>query len=422
MADKPGERNMRNELNALRLRLSADRDGILTQTQTRLTRLARARGVPPHMVDDVVQETLLEAWRSLARLMEPAGFSAWIDEICRNVCRRAAQRRARDLARLAPLSLMPGGQDEENDAIDHRVSQSHGQTNDPITDLVEDLSRQDLVILLDRALDILPSQTRHLVEMAHLQGLPRTEVAARLGIATGTLDTRLSRARRQLHQALTGPLRSEAAAFGLAFGDERAESWEETRLWCPVCGRSRLHGVFMPHEGPDGGPNLHLRCPQCARRYGQDAIHTMGLVPLADLRSYRPAWKRAMQQLTDHMAEALQSGWYACWNCGNPASVEVAAARGAAAPLPYHIRMRCGSCGEDANLSGDFPSVDQLVYWSHPLTRQFVLAHDRWRSRLGEPVERDGALAIPLGLSDADGGARLTVLAERRTLRVLTVT
>lgn len=420
VTNEPGERDSRDQINTLRLRLAADLDGLLTQTRARLTRLARARGVPPDVVDDVVQETLLEAWRSLDRLTAPSGFSPWIDEICRNVSRRAAVRRARDLVRLGPLPLRLSGQDVEEDAID-RLANAAVLASDPMADLIEDLSRQDLVTLLDRALDVLPIETRRLVEMCHLRGLPHSEVAARLGIASGTLDTRLSRARRQLHQALNGPLRHEAVAFGLALDDERPESWEETRLWCPVCARSRLQGAFMAFEGPDGGPNLHLRCPACARRYGRDAIHTMGLIPLTGLRSYRPAWKHAMQGLSDHMARALQSGHYNCGNCGKPASVKVAAARGGVSPLPFHIRMRCASCGQDDDLSGGFPGVDQIVYWSHPLTRQFVLEHDHWRSQFSELVERDGALTIPLTLSDANSGARVTVLAERHTLRVLTL-
>lgn len=411
--------NELDDLDDLRLRLGADRDGLLTQTRARLTRLARARGVPPDMVDDVVQETLLEAWRSLGRLTTPSGFSAWIDEICRNVCRRATHRRMREMTHLAPLPPPLSGQNAEDDMISPLASHVQASSSDPALDLIEALSRQDLVTLLDHALDVLPVETRRLVEMCHLQGLPHTEVAARMGIAIGTLDTRLSRARRQLQQALNGPLRREAAAFGLALEDVGGETWQETRLWCPLCARSRLQGAFMPFAGADGGPNLHLRCPQCARRYGHDTIHTMGLVPLAGLRSFRPAWKRAMQGLSDYMTQALQSGQHACWNCEKPASVEVSAVRNAASLIPLHIRMRCASCGENSDLSGDFPSVDQIVYWCHPLTRQFVLEHDRWRSAFDAPVERDGALAIPLTLSDADGGDHLTVLAERQTLRVL---
>src|SRR2546421_3576865 len=91
-----------SELQRLRERLLTNQDGLLTQTRTRLLRLAQARGVAPDALDDIVQETLFEAWNHLDRLYAPLGFAAWIDEICRNICRRFARRRAFDLLRYTP--------------------------------------------------------------------------------------------------------------------------------------------------------------------------------------------------------------------------------------------------------------------------------------------------------------------------------
>src|SRR5437764_884817 len=112
----------------------------------------------------------------------------------------------------------------------------------------------------------------------------------------------LQRGRRDLRQILSGPLRNEAEAFGFALDEALAEGWQETRLWCPLCARCRLQGCFVTFEGGEEGqkgPNLHLRCPDCSRRYGQDTIRSMGLVSLAGLRSFTPACKRTMQVLTD---------------------------------------------------------------------------------------------------------------------------
>src|SRR5690349_8515667 len=95
--DPPVQQCLPGERERLRSALLADQDGIPTATRLRLARIARARGIEPHVIDDVVQETLLEAWSHLDRLYAPAGFHAWVDEICRNICRRAAHRRAMDL-------------------------------------------------------------------------------------------------------------------------------------------------------------------------------------------------------------------------------------------------------------------------------------------------------------------------------------
>src|SRR5690242_16710544 len=60
----------------------------LVAARPRLQRLAQLRNVPADSVEDVVQETLLEAWKHLDRLYAPEGFHLWLDEICRNICRR----------------------------------------------------------------------------------------------------------------------------------------------------------------------------------------------------------------------------------------------------------------------------------------------------------------------------------------------
>src|SRR6266700_2653105 len=53
----------------------------------RLLRLAHMSGIGPDEAEDVVQETYLEAWRHLEKL-QPERLSAWLDGICRNICKR----------------------------------------------------------------------------------------------------------------------------------------------------------------------------------------------------------------------------------------------------------------------------------------------------------------------------------------------
>lgn len=416
------------EWQRLRSALLTDQDGILTETRRRLARLARARGVEPHVIEDVVQETLLEAWSHLDRLHTPAGFHLWIDEICRNVCRRAAHRREVDLLRRVPLSSSAPGEDE----IDILAQLPAPEAFDPF----EELSRQDVLFLLDRALGTLPQAVRQLVELCYLRELPHAEVAERLGITNGTLDTRLHRARRQLRQILSGPLREEAQGLGLALDETLADGWQETRLWCPRCMRRHLQGCFM-HPDAEEGPNLHLRCPDCSRHYGQDTVHSMGLVSLAGLQAFRPAWKRVMQGLTDYIMQMLARGRYSCWHCGKPALIEVKGNAGDEAqatdrsfgasgseprgPYPFWLHLHCPHCGRGTEIQSNIPSVDQLVYWSHPLTRQFLLQHPRWSSTPGSVVEYDNELAIPLRLADLESNDSLTILARRQTLQPLVV-
>jgi RNA polymerase sigma factor (sigma-70 family) len=405
----PGEREQ------ARSALLTDQNGVLTATRGRLARLARARGMEPQLIDDVVQETLLEAWSHLDRLRDLAGFNPWVDEICRNVCRRVNYKRQRDALHLAPtqraVSSPEGARSEGDDAL---LDLPAPRRADPF----EELSSQDLMRLLDRAIGVLPPATREALELSYLADLPRADVAKRLRLSQSALDTRLHRARAQLRQAFNGPLRAEAEAYGLALDAVATEHWQTTRIWCPQCARQRLEGYFVLVDNADG-PNLHLRCPDCSRRDGRDMAHSMGLVSLAGLRTFRPAWKRTMQGLSERVTQALAGGAHSCLSCGKPALLSVQTADSGAAAPPIFLHVECGHCGAGMRSSACLPTVDQLVYWSHPRLRQFLLRHPRCVSSLGPEIERDGADAFSFRLSDLDGGDLLTVIAHRQTLRVL---
>ena len=62
--------------------------------------------------------------------------------------------------------------------------------------------RRELSIYLERALTALPEDQRMVVLLVDVQGLDYHEVAEALGIALGTVKSRLSRARAKIRQAL----------------------------------------------------------------------------------------------------------------------------------------------------------------------------------------------------------------------------
>lgn len=401
----------------------------------RLLRLARARGVPPETVEDVVQETLLEAWKHLERLHTPTGVHLWLDEICRNICRRYERRRALDLQRFALLPIFS----PEDDASEDEESASSRLQDLPDTqafDPVEALNDQDRAVLLDRALGALSGSAREAVKLSYLEELPQREVAARLGLSLSALEARLHRARQQLRQVFSGPLRAEARAFGLALDSYEAEGWQETRLWCTLCGQQHLRGLFL--EQPDGSVNLHMQCPACEQRYGLDDlhssnVHSKGLVSLAGLQAFRPAWKRTMQTITQRFTAALALDSRPCLYCGAPTSLRLIDKLQAMQepqrltlpsglehfPYQFWAIWDCARCGHEHGTRAELFAVCDLVYWSHERTRQFMQQHPRWISEPEMLVEYMGQPAIRLQMTDLTSNERLTVLAQRQTLRPL---
>ena len=402
-------------------------EAAMVAARPRLLRLARLRGVPDDLTEDVVQETLLEAWRCLDRLYDPSGVDRWLDEICRNICRRYARTHATEQRHM----LLPSAPtDDENDgatpggALLDTIPDADGE--DPL----EALTRQDMALLLDRALGLLPAGARELVELCYLRETPQREATDRLGLSLSALEARLHRARRQLRTLFNRPLRDEAEAFGLALDEASAEGWRETRLWCALCGR-RLVGMFVAQ--PDSGANLHMSCPDCERRYGLcdvdgSTVHSKGLIPLVGLRSFRPAWKRTMQGTARRFSQGLRggAGAYRCEFCGAPATLQLAekaqldAAPDGIARHPYQFWAwwQCQRHAQDHN--GLFAASD-LVYWISTAAQQFMREHPRWLSAPELLVEHAGHAALRLQMADATSAARLTLLADRQTLAVLAI-
>lgn len=403
----------------------------LMAARPRLHHLARLRGVPPDGIEDVVQETLLESWKHLDRLSAPEGFHLWLDEICRNVCRRQARKQQRELRHSFPLQ---GDDDEETE--EDRRSWLDTIPDPAVHDPVEILSRQDVAVLIDRALGSLSSSAREVVELCYLVELPQREVAARLNLSLSALEARLHRARQHLRQMFNGPLRPDAEALGLALDQEYTGGWRETRLWCTLCGRQRLFGVFLPQPG--GSVNLHMQCPACEQRYGlsdtqSNNVHSKGLVRLDSLQSFRPAWKRTMQAMSRLLLETLRSGVHRCPYCGTPASIRliektpvvqsnearILPAVLARHPAQFWLWWDCSHCGQGSTAGSACFAASDLVYWSYTPTRQFMREHPRWISEPELLVEYAGQPAIRFQMADVTSTARLTVLAHRQTLHAL---
>ena len=133
-------------------------------------------------MDDVLQEAYVKAFRALPRFKGESALGTWLYRIVYNAC-------IDDLrSRKAAVSLDDGGDGPE------RADPRPG----PADIAVE---RGDLAA----ALDTLPPDQRAAVLLVDAYGLDYDEAADVLGVATGTIGSRLSRARA----ALRGLLRDD---------------------------------------------------------------------------------------------------------------------------------------------------------------------------------------------------------------------
>ena len=353
--------------------------------------------------EDLAQETLAEAWRQRHKLRDPEGQTPWLAAIARNVCLRWARRRGRDLARR-------GHVDRDGIAATGDLDDWPAESADPTADL----ERAELARLLDRALAMVPPEARAVLLERYVRESPPAEVAARLGLSEGAAHKRLQRGRLALRRVLTTELREAATACGLPLPD--TGGWEETRIWCPTCGRRRLLGRF---ERPDG--LLAFRCPDCTPEPGTAsefplANPTYGRL-LAGVARYKPALTRAYAWVDGYYRRGLAEGLVACTNCGRPAPlrwVQPLQPAPATEPLP-RLAAQCASCGECA-----VTSLGGLVL-ALPAVRRFWREHSRMRLLPAREVEVEGRAALVSRVESVTDGASLEVISARETYAVLAV-
>lgn len=148
----------------------------------RIYHIARRMLGDPEGAEDVVQETFLSAFKSLPRFEGRSRFSTWITTIAMNRCRN--QIRAAATARAVPLADDPPAP--------------------PSASPEAQAGARELAVHLERALAELAPEHREVILLRDVEGLPYDAIAEALGLETGTVKSRLHRAREALRVRLEG--------------------------------------------------------------------------------------------------------------------------------------------------------------------------------------------------------------------------
>jgi RNA polymerase sigma-70 factor, ECF subfamily len=146
----------------------------------RLWRVIRRFGVLDGDVDDVLQQVFLAAQKKLA-VVAPQNEGAYL---CRIAVHMAANAR-RKVARSILLF--------DDDAVERQG------TSSAAPDVI--LEQHQMRALLDEALLHLDEELRHIFVLCDLEEMPMREVADVLGVPSGTVASRLRRAREAFNRA-----------------------------------------------------------------------------------------------------------------------------------------------------------------------------------------------------------------------------
>lgn len=152
---------------------------LATKHAARLCRCALALGKDSHWAEDLAQETLIEAWRSLARFDGRCQFSTWLFGILRHrfLKGRRNQNAIRNFASDA------AGREQCTARSPHQSAE-----------VSEDAER------VRRAVTSLPDEHRLVVELRFFASATLEEIAATLGCPVGTVKSRLHNALEKMRQ------------------------------------------------------------------------------------------------------------------------------------------------------------------------------------------------------------------------------
>jgi len=185
--------------------------------------------------EDLLQQSLIEAYAAFDRFEIGSHFDRWVFRIMHHTFLDTVRRRPRwamESLDAAWENADGGGESTRRDVPDPRSG--------PETELMA----KTLSEPLQRALDALPADFRSVVVLADMQELSYEEVARVLGCPVGTVRSRLHRARNMLRRALIGDAERQHGARsaqhaakgrgGDARREPRARHWSERMEEMPV--------------------------------------------------------------------------------------------------------------------------------------------------------------------------------------------
>ncbi|MCA9546879.1 MAG: sigma-70 family RNA polymerase sigma factor [Myxococcales bacterium] len=147
----------------------------------------------PADAEDLVQETVLRAYRFWDSFEKNSNCKAWLLRILTNTFINEYQRRKRS---RQVLDAATAEQDATDGVLVHEAAVAQ---RSPEAMLLERSVSDDV----QRALDALPEDFRVAVVLCDIEGLSYKEIAEVMGTPVGTVMSRLFRARRALRRALT---------------------------------------------------------------------------------------------------------------------------------------------------------------------------------------------------------------------------
>jgi RNA polymerase sigma-70 factor (ECF subfamily) len=140
----------------------------------------------PARAEDLVQDTMLKAYRSWRQYRPGTNAKGWLLTILRNTFINDYRRR-----KLEPVAM------DLEAAEPHAIFRDAAEADPEGAFFAQIVDRKVI-----EAIDALPTEFREVLVLSDVEGLSYAEIAETLQVPVGTVKSRLFRARRQLQVAL----------------------------------------------------------------------------------------------------------------------------------------------------------------------------------------------------------------------------
>jgi RNA polymerase sigma factor (sigma-70 family) len=151
-----------------------------------LYRIGRAYGFNHHDTEDLMQDTYVDAYRSLDKFEGRAGFKTWIAAIMRNNCYHKKQKH----------SFKYETSKDEIAPLNEKYMNSRKEYSQP------DIVNKELGRVMEKALAEIAEDYRLVFTLRELNGLNVAETAEVLCISEANVKVRLNRAKKMMRERI----------------------------------------------------------------------------------------------------------------------------------------------------------------------------------------------------------------------------
>ncbi|MBL8861949.1 MAG: sigma-70 family RNA polymerase sigma factor [Planctomycetes bacterium] len=160
---------------------------LVERYQDRLFALVRHYTKDPALVEDIVQEAFLKAFRRLASFQHESSFYTWIYRITVNTVLDVLKRRGR-----SPITAVE----------DPEIAGSPSAPDPRVMAPDARLQREEVARITQECLAELPEIFRTVLVLREFEDMAYQDIADLLGISIGTVESRLFRARARFKEKL----------------------------------------------------------------------------------------------------------------------------------------------------------------------------------------------------------------------------